>query len=165
MQVQLCTFRVGDEEYAIDIMRIREIIRPIPVTPVPRAPEFVGGVINLRGQVIPMVDVRERFGLRPQGLAPSARFLIVKVAGGVIGLIVDGVAEVLRIQRSEIQVAPGLVGSDSQSLFLGVCGHPGERSRSGRLRMLLNVKALLRPGIPGEIAAARAAATAEAPPR
>jgi purine-binding chemotaxis protein CheW len=163
---QLCTFRVGGEDYAIDIMRVREIIRPLPITPVPRAPAFVEGVVRLRGEVIPVVDVRKRFGLPASPPTRKTKFLVVHVAGRRLGLVVDEVCEVLRLPRGELRPAPSLVGLDAPRFFLGVCG--GEQAPSGgrrgasasRLRLLLNVKALLDPAQPGEAEAARALAEA-----
>ncbi|MGC3996195.1 MAG: chemotaxis protein CheW [Anaeromyxobacter sp.] len=168
--VQLCTFRVGGEDYAIDIMRVREIIPPAPITPVPRAPAFVEGVVRLRGEVIPVLDVRRRLGLPVAPATRKTKYLIVNVAGRRVGLVVDEVTEVLRIQRAEIRPAPGLVEGGGPRFFLGVCGGEaagggagsGRRGGPGahRLRLLLNVKALLEPASPGEAELARALAEA-----
>lgn len=162
---QLCTFRVGGEDYAIDIMRVREIIPPLPVTPVPRAPPFVEGVIRLRGDVIPVLDVRRRLGLDVQPPNRKTKVLIVKVAGRRLGLVVDEVTEVVRIPRAEIRPAPALVDGHGSRFFLGVCGGEGgasggRRGASARLRLLLNVRALLDPIAPGEQEAARTEAEA-----
>jgi purine-binding chemotaxis protein CheW len=159
---QLCTFRVGGEDYAIDIMRVREIINPLPVTPVPRAPSFVEGVIRLRGDVIPVVDVRRRLGLPVSPPTRKTKILIVHVAGRRLGLVVDEVTEVLRIPRAEIRPSPGLVEGGGARFFLGVCGGESAsgvgRRGATRLRLLLNVRALLEPVSPGEIEAARSEA-------
>lgn len=165
-RAQLCTFRIGEEDYAVDIMRVREIIQPLPITPVPRAPAFVEGVVRLRGEVIPVVDVRKRFGLPPSPPTRKTKFLVVHVAGRRLGLVVDEVCEVLRLPRAEIRPAPALVGLQGPRFFLGVCGgdaaqgSSGRRGGAGRLRLLLNVKALLDPVQPGEAEAARALAEA-----
>ena len=164
-RVQLCTFRVGGEDYAVDIMRVQEIIQPLPITPVPRAPAFVEGVVRLRGEVLPIVDVRRRFGLPTVPPTRQAKFIVVHVGGRRICLAVDEVCEVLRIPRAEIRPAPALVGLDSPRFFLGVCGGdeaaPAVGGRAGtRLRLLLDVRALLEPVGPGEIEAARAQAAA-----
>jgi purine-binding chemotaxis protein CheW len=161
--VQLCTFRIGGEDYAVDIMRVREIVHPQPVTPVPRAPEFLEGVIRLHGEVIPVVDARRRFGLPERPPTRKTRFLILNVAGRRLGLVVDEVCEVLRVPRSELRPAPPLVGQQGPRFFLGVFGgEPGMGKRPGgpRLRLLLNVKALLDPAQPGEADAVRALAAA-----
>lgn len=156
-RAQLCTFRIGGEDYALDIMRVREIIHPLPITPVPRAPAFVEGVVRLRGEVIPVIDVRKRLALPASPPTRKSRFLVVNVAGRRIALVVDEVREVLRLPRSEIRAAPPLGPTAGPRFFLGVCG--GERSGS-TLRLLLNVKALLDPSVPGEVEAARAQAEA-----
>ncbi len=158
---QLCTFRVGGEDYAIDIMRLREIIPPLPVTPVPRAPSFVEGVIRLRGDVIPVVDVRRRLGLPLTPATRKTKILIIHVAGRRLGLVVDEVTEVIRIPRTEIRPAPPLVDGQGPRFFLGVSGgEGGARRGAGRLRLLLNVRALLEPVTPGEHEAARSEALA-----
>ncbi len=161
--VQLCTFRVGGEDYAVDIMRVREIVKPLPITPVPRAPAFVDGVVRLRGEVIPVVDVRKRFGLPATPPGRRSKHLIVKLAGRRLALVVDEVSEVLRIPRGELRPAPELVGLDAPRFFLGVCGGEGAAAGAGRrggdpgrLRLLLNVKALLEPAAAGEVEAAQA---------
>jgi len=165
--VQLCTFRVGGEDYAVDVMRVREIIPPLPITPVPRAPSFVEGVIRLRGEVIPVLDVRRRFGLPAEPPGRKTRFVIVHVAGRRIGLVVDEVCEVVRVPRSDLRPAPHLVGQDGPRFFVGVCGGEGSAAVGGRragsaprMRLLLNVRALLAPATPGEAEAVRALAEA-----
>jgi purine-binding chemotaxis protein CheW len=164
--VQLCTFRVGGEDYAIDVMRVREIIRPLPITPVPRAPSFVEGVMRLRGEVMPVLDVRKRLGLAVSPPTRRTRFLVVNVAGRRFGLVVDEVREVLRLPRGEIRPAPALGAPGTARFFLGVCGGedpaPGAAAgrRPGPMRLLLNVKALLDPAVPGEAEEARAQAEA-----
>ena len=164
-RVQLCTFRIGGEDYAIDVMRVREIIHPLPITRVPRTPPFLEGVIRVRGEVIPVLDVRKRLGVPAAEPTRKTRFLVVNVAGQRIGLVVDEVCEVLRIPRSEIRPAPALGDGRGPRFFLGVCGGgaaSGERRRAAadRLRLLLNVKALLDPSVPGEAEEARAQAEA-----
>lgn len=163
--VQLCTFRIGGEDYAVDIMRVREIIHPLPITPVPRAPPSVEGVVRLRGEVVPVLDVRKRLGLPPSPATRRTRFLVVNVARRRIGLVVDEVCEVIRLPRGEIRAAPPLGDDRAPRFFLGVCGGEGAAGRGrrggpGRLRLLLNVKALLDPAVPGEAEAARAQAEA-----
>jgi purine-binding chemotaxis protein CheW len=162
--VELCAFRVGDEEYVIDLRRIREIVRPQPVMPVPRAPECLEGVMDLRGEVLPVVDVRRRLGLSPR-TGGRPKVLVVNVAGRVLGLLVDAVVEVVRLRRSAIGPPPPLLASGGgPRLFLGVCGAGQARAgaaraaalaRPQRLRLLLDVKALLEDGTAPVAAAAR----------
>ncbi len=151
--VQLCAFKVGDEEYALDIMRVREIIPPSRITPVPRAPEFVEGVVNLRGTILPVMDLRKRLCVPARPLAQKSKYLVCSVGPRRVALVVDAVTEVLRIPRSALKRAPALLSRPGPRFFLGVCG-PDER-----LKLLLNLKALLEsagpvPG-PEDRAAAR----------
>ncbi|GEJ56183.1 chemotaxis protein CheW [Anaeromyxobacter diazotrophicus] len=156
--VELCAFQVGGEEYAIDLRRVREIVQPLPVTPVPCGPEFLDGVMDLRGEVIPVVDVRRRLGFPVSGAA-RAKVLVVNVAGRVLGLVVDAVLEVMRLPRATIGPPP-LGGDAGPRLYLGVCaprerGAGSARPAARKLRLLLNVKALLEPGVAREAAALR----------
>jgi purine-binding chemotaxis protein CheW len=167
-RVELCTFRIGEEDYAVDIQRVREIINPLPVTPVPRAPGFIEGVIRLRSEVIPVVSVRKRFGLPATTPTRKSRFLVVRIGGRRIALVVDEVTEVVRLARGEIRPAPEFPDATGPRFFMGVCGgeasaaepRAGGRRGSGRLRLLLDVRALLQPERPGEAEAARAQAEA-----
>ena len=133
---QLTVFRVGGEEYVVDILRIREIIRPQPITPVRRGPKFVEGVINLRGSVIPVIDMRRRFGLTPDESLAS-KVMVMAVDGRTVGLIVDEVTDVVRVRRDVIRPAPGLLGGDRAPFFLGVCHY------QGRTLILLNVRQIV----------------------
>jgi purine-binding chemotaxis protein CheW len=162
--VELCAFRVGDEEYVVDLKRVREVVPPLPVRPVPRAPEAIEGVVDLRGEVIPLVDVRRRFGLPEAPRSRKARLMVIRIEGRVQALLVDAVLEVVRIPRSAIRPAPTLPGSGGPRLFLGACGGSGPggaRPGASRLRLLLNVKALTRPIGPEVLEAARALAADE----
>ncbi|MGI5865223.1 MAG: chemotaxis protein CheW [Myxococcales bacterium] len=150
--VQLCAFVVGGEEYVVDIMRISEIIQPLKITAVPHAPECIEGVINLRGAIIPVVDLRKRLSLPQTKPTKKSKYIICNVGGRRVGLGVDAVTEVMRIPRSSIKRTPSLLGQKGPRFFLGVCG-PADA-----LKLLLNVKALLESDekVPG--AAARALA-------
>jgi purine-binding chemotaxis protein CheW len=134
--VQLASFLVGDGWYALDIMRIKEIIQPQPITRVPKAPPFIEGVIELRGAILPIVDLRKRFDLEPTPPGRSTKYLIVALEGldprgqpnrtptrWVVGLVVDGVREVLRVARDEIRPAPAMAVGESSRYFSGVCPH------------------------------------------
>jgi purine-binding chemotaxis protein CheW len=123
-RIQLATFMVGSEEYALDIMRIKEIIHPLKITPVPKVPMFIEGVVELRGAIIPVVDLRKRFDLPMTAATRSSKYIIVGIEGKIVGLVVDGVGEVLRIARSEVRAASMLEG-EAERYFLGVCHHGG----------------------------------------
>ena len=150
-EVQLCTFRVSGEDFAIDIMRVREIIPPAHLTPIPEAPSHVAGVFRLRGDVVPVIDLCRRLGLKPSEPTRRSKFIVVKAGGRQLGLMVDEVCEVLRLPREELRPAPDSIDAKGGRLVLGVCdgergpARAGRRGGAGRLRLLLNVKALLDP--------------------
>jgi len=108
--LQLVTFHVGEEEFGVEILDVREINRMMEITRVPHAPDFVEGVINLRGQVIPVVDLRKRFGLGAIERDKSARIVVVELGDKVVGFLVDSVSEVLRVPRRVVEPPPAIVG-------------------------------------------------------
>lgn len=112
--LQLVSFVVEDEEFGVNILKVQEIIRPVDITRVPNAPEFVEGVINLRGGIIPVVDLRNRFGFPPRDQDDETRIIVVEMEDKVIGFITDAVREVIRINRDVIDPPPDLaVGIDA----------------------------------------------------
>lgn len=117
--LQLVTFVVGTEEFAVPILSVQEINRMMQITRVPQSPPFVEGVINLRGKIIPVVDLRKRFGLESKEASPENRIVVVEVpgeqGGRVIGFLVDKVNEVLRVPGSIVEPPPPMVcGIDSE---------------------------------------------------
>jgi purine-binding chemotaxis protein CheW len=133
--LQLVTFQVGTEEFGLDIRSIAEVVRPQHITSLPRMPEFIEGVINLRGAIIPVVDLRKRFGLEvATGPAKKARMLITRGAvrgpgsagSDLLGLVVDGVREVLHIPRQQIDPTPA-AARGLQAEFIGGMGKIGDR--------------------------------------
>ncbi len=114
---QLVVFQLAAELYGVDIARVHEIIRLPAVTRVPRAPAFVEGVINLRGKVIPVVDLRRRFNLPLAEHSRASRIVVVEIGDQVVGIIVDAVSEVLRVNPSIIELpSPVVAGIDSEYL-------------------------------------------------
>ena len=112
---QLVVFQLDAEFYGVDIARVHEIIRLQTITRVPRAPAFVEGVINLRGKVIPVVDLRKRFGLPTADHTRASRIVVVEIGDQVVGIVVDGVSEVLRVSESTIEPpSPVVAGIDSE---------------------------------------------------
>lgn len=142
---QIVTFHVGQEEYGLDIGAITEAIRPLPVTPLPRMPQFVEGVINLRGIIIPVVDLRKRFGLTEIRNNPrKMRMIIIRGAvNGVRGpqkllaLVVDSVREVLHIPLRQIEPAPA-AATGAQAGFIG-----GVAKAMDRLIIIVDITRIL----------------------
>lgn len=112
---QLVVFSVADETYGIDIHRVREIIRVPEITRVPRTPDFVEGVVNLRGSVIPVLDLRKRFGFPASEGDSNQRIVVIEMGDQTVGIIVDSVSEVLQIDVAEIEPpSPYVISVDSQ---------------------------------------------------
>lgn len=116
-EMQLVVFELGDESYGVDISRVQDINRMQEITEIPHAPESVVGVINLRGRVIPVIDLRKRFGLPDAVHTKDTRIVVVHLDGNLIGVIVDAVSQVLRIPADIVeQPSPVLAGVDSRYL-------------------------------------------------
>ena len=133
---QVVSFEIGTEEYAVDILEVQEIIRMVEITTVPKAPHYVEGVINLRGKVIPIIDLRLRFGLPFAERTKETRIIVVDVSRIIIGLIVDSVSEVLRIPSSLIEPPPNGKGGGAEF-------HKGVGRVDARLLILLDLERLL----------------------
>ena len=136
-EVQLACFRIGSELYALDIMRIKEIIRPQKMTPIPKAPAFIEGVINLRGVVIPVADLRKRFDQPISETNRKNRIVVCSLSGRIIGLMVDEVTEVKRFGRNEIAPSPQFIDGPEANYFLGVA------RRDEDLIMLIDLEKIL----------------------
>ena len=136
---QLVIFRLGEDYFAMFITHVNEIIRLQKITPVPRAPEFVEGVTNLRGRVIPVIDLRKRFGLSPRQDGRFARIIVVDHEGKLMGMMVDGVDEVLTVPLSAIEPPDEMVVSVDSQFLAGIV-------RIGdRLIILLDQEQVLSP--------------------
>jgi len=123
--IQLVSFMLSDEEYGVEVLKVREIIRMPTITKMPNTPHYVEGIINLRGKVIPIISMRKRFGLMEAENSIHTRIMVMDVGGGLTGLIVDGVSEVIRIRSSEIQPPPSMMlsGGINQEFITGVFNH------------------------------------------
>lgn len=111
-EVQLVAFMLENEEFAVDIQKVREVLKMTRITPLPRSLEFVEGVINLRGEIIPVVDLRKRFGLDDAQRDEDSRIIIVEINQSDVGLVVDSVSEVVRLPEESIHGAPtGVAGA------------------------------------------------------
>ena len=118
--IQLVTFHLGREEFGVDILKVQEINRMVEITKVPQAPHYCEGVINLRGKVIPVIDLRKKFEMDVEEWTKNTRIIVCDVEGNVIGMIVDDVEEVLRIPSSTIEPAPEIVTSINSDYIKGV---------------------------------------------
>lgn len=118
--IQLVTFSIGEEVFAVDILAVQEIIRLIDITRVPRSPHFVEGVINLRGKVIPIVDLRKRFDREERDYDKSTRIIVINTESVTVGFVVDEVSEVLRIPSNMIDAPPGVVSGLDTDYIDGV---------------------------------------------
>lgn len=117
---QVVSFRLHDEEYAIEITRVKEIILVEGITRVPQMPEFVEGIINLRGNVIPVLDLRKRFGLPCRELDDQTRIMVTRMGDRIVGLIVDSVSQVMKIPQADIQPPPATIAGLAGEYLLGV---------------------------------------------
>ena len=112
---QVVVFDLSGETYALDILHVHEIIRIQPVTPVPGAPEYIEGLINLRGRVVPVVDLRKRFGLRTREIGDRSRIIVVQVSDDIVGVVVDAVSEVITVSPDLVEPAARVVtGLDAE---------------------------------------------------
>ncbi|MDP3266551.1 MAG: chemotaxis protein CheW [Sulfuricurvum sp.] len=134
--VQLVGFIVGEEEFAIPILSIQEIIKPISCTRVPQTPTYILGVFNLRGSVIPLIDLRARFGLTPQKHTDETRFIVMKSGDDVAGFVIDRLTEAIRMPKKDIGPAPETV-SEAETMIDGV------GKQSDRIVTILKVHKLL----------------------
>jgi purine-binding chemotaxis protein CheW len=124
--LQLVSFTIGGEEFGVDILKVQEINRMLEVTRVPNAPEYVDGVINLRGKVIPIIDLRRRFSMERKEPDKNTRIVVVELRGKIIGFVVDAVSEVLRIPRSVTEPPPRIV-SGVDAAFITAVGKLEDR--------------------------------------
>lgn len=135
--LQWVTFRLENETYGINVMQVREVLRYSEIAPVPGAPSYVIGIINLRGNVVTVVDTRERFGLPGTDITDNSRIVILETDNQVVGILVDAVAEVVYLRQSEIEVAPN-VGNEDNARYIQGVSHKNEE-----LLILIEIRNLL----------------------
>jgi purine-binding chemotaxis protein CheW len=135
--IQWVTFHLENEKYGIKVMQVQEVLRMTEIAPVPGAPHYVLGIINLRGNVVTVIDTRRRFGLPEIENDDETRIVIVEANNNVVGILVDSVAEVVDLKVSEIETAPN-VGNDESSKYI-----QGVSSRENELLILVDVNKLL----------------------
>ncbi|OAJ35435.1 chemotaxis protein CheW [Piscirickettsia salmonis] len=135
--LQWVTFRLAEETYGINVMQVQEVLRHTEIAPVPGAPGYVIGIINLRGNVVTVIDTRKRFGLESQETTDNTRIVIIEAEKQVIGILVDSVAEVVYLRASEIETAPS-VGNEESARFI-----QGVSNREDELLILVDLNKLL----------------------
>jgi purine-binding chemotaxis protein CheW len=137
-EIKVVVFALGKEEYGVEVDKVRTIERMLPITRVPKTPKFVKGVINLRGVVIPVIDLRERFGLEVNELTDDSRIIIVKQQSIEVGLIVDSANDVVDIDEDHIEDPPEIVGGIRAKYLRGIA-----KFGDNRLLVLLNLQEVL----------------------
>jgi len=120
------TFRLENEKYGINVMQVQEVLRITEIAPVPGAPSYVLGIINLRGNVVTVIDTRSRFGLQSAETDDSSRVVIIESEEQVVGILVDSVAEVVDLDAADIETAPNVGTEESAKFIQGVASHDGE---------------------------------------
>lgn len=139
--LQLVSFRLGAEEYAVDVADVQEIVRATAVTAVPRAASYVEGVVNLRGRIVPVIDLAARFGLPRSEAGQATRIMIAELNGHTTGMRVDAVSEVLRLPASAVEPTPELLASGPSAEFITGIG-----KLDGRLLLMLDLARVLADG-------------------
>jgi len=119
---QWVTFRLENEKYGVNVLYVKEVLRESEIAPVPGAPDFVLGIINLRGNVVTVIDTRKRFGLALKEMDESSRIVIIEMNEQVVGMVVDSVAEVMDLDTDEVELAPN-VGNDESSKYIQGVSH------------------------------------------
>ncbi|TOG27408.1 chemotaxis protein CheW [Vibrio parahaemolyticus] len=135
--LQWVTFQLEEETYGINVMQVREVLRYTEIAPVPGAPDYVLGIINLRGNVVTVIDTRSRFGLMEGEVTDNTRIIVIESERQVIGILVDSVAEVVYLRSTEIDTTPS-VGTDESAKFI-----QGVSNRDGKLLILVDLNKLL----------------------
>jgi purine-binding chemotaxis protein CheW len=132
------TFVLANEEYGVEVLKVQEIIRILPITPVPEVPAHYRGVINLRGKILPVIDLRTKFGLAPAATTAEACIIVMRTDGTTRGVIVDRVTEVMKLEDAVIEPPPDLGRGDVRASLLGI------GKVDGRIKLLLDIEHVLR---------------------
>ena len=151
---EMLVFRLGSEEYGVDILKVQEIRGYEKVTPIPRAPDFLKGVVNLRGAIVPVIDLRVKFGLPDPSYDALTVVIVLRIAGRIVGAVVDGVSDVVQLADHEMKEAPRLGAIVDSSYLAGVA------TQGNRMILALDIEKLLSAGelnLIGDAAGAAAA--------
>lgn len=147
--LQLVAFQLGGEDFGVDIMQVQEIIRMPEITRIPQSPDYVGGVINLRGKIIVVINLAMRFSLDSKELDDDSRIIVVEVDNHVLGMVVDSVSEVLRLPSADVEPAPEVIKAKINADYL-----KGVGKLSDRLLILLDLEKVLTEEEIAKVAAA-----------
>lgn len=139
--LQLVTFTLDKEEYAVDILKVQEINRIVEITRIPNSPDYIEGVINLRGKVIPVINLRKKFGLNNRDTDDTSRVIIMDIQGVTNGLIVDSVSEVLRIPSNIVEPPPPMAAAMSSRFIQGIA------KLENRLIILIDIDKMIGEGM------------------
>jgi purine-binding chemotaxis protein CheW len=139
-ELQIVGFRIGRETFGLPISLVHEIVRPPEITNVPHAPQYVEGVMNLRGRIVPVIDLRRRFGEAAIANKRKNRVLVVDIEGRAVGLVVDSASEVLKISDAQIEPPPNVFADDATNYVTGVA------KCQDRLIILVDLKKILQSG-------------------
>ena len=135
--LQWVTFRLDNETYGINVMQVREVLRYTEIAPVPGAPQYVLGIINLRGNVVTVIDTRLRFGLMSTDVTDHTRIIVIETENQVVGILVDAVAEVVYLRQSEIESTPNVGNEETAKFIQGVC------NKNDELLILIDLEKLM----------------------
>ena len=135
--LQWVTFQLGSETYGINVLQVREVLRVTDITPVPGSADYVLGIINLRGNVVTVIDCRRCFGMEDKDHDDATRIIIVEASNQIVGILVDSVAEVVYLRSSQIDHAPSVGGEDGAKYIQGVY------SRDDELLILVDLNKLI----------------------
>jgi purine-binding chemotaxis protein CheW len=139
MENQIVVFELAGEQYGVGIAAVESIIKVQPITSLPHAPDFVEGVTNLRGKVLPVIDLRKRFGLPPRTVGKDSRIIVVSVEPNEVGMIVDGVSEVLTMPENAVEATPEIAATVNSAFITGIAKF------DDRLVILLDLVRILSP--------------------
>jgi len=137
-ETQLVVFKIGNEEFGVKIHQVREIVRMVPITPIPRSPDFIEGVVNLRGQILAVIDLAKRLNLPPRARDEKTRIIVVEFEEKTVGMVVDEVTEVLRISNTQIDHTPDIIESEIQRKYITGVGKLEEK-----LLILIDLRSVL----------------------
>ncbi len=135
--LQYVTFILGNETYGINVMQVKEVLRYTEIAPVPGSPQYVLGIINLRGSVVTVIETSQRFGLTSAEISDNTRIVIIEAGEHEIGILVEAVAEVVYLKQSEMETAPNVGNEESSKFIQGVC------NRNNELLILVDLNKLL----------------------